>query len=73
MKFTQSLTIILLLFAVKSFGQIRVSIDQRYLMTTEGKPFFWLGDTDWELFHRMTREEAEELLEIRKQQGFNVI
>ncbi len=54
-------------------AQIQVSNDQRYLMTAEGKPFFWLGDTDWELFHRLTREEAEEFLEIRKQQGFNVI
>ena len=68
-----ALMIIILLFASKSFAQIQVSIDQHYLMTSEGKPFFWLGDTDWELFHRMTREEAEEFLEIRKQQGFNVI
>ncbi len=67
------LVILLLLVSGKSFAQIRVSIDQHYLITTEGKPFFWLGDTDWELFHRMTREEAEEFLEIRKQQGFNVI
>jgi hypothetical protein len=74
MKFIQySSVIILLLFTEKSVAQIRVSIDQHYLITTEGKPFFWLGDTDWELFHRMTREEAEEFLEIRKQQGFNVI
>ncbi|MBX2900478.1 MAG: glycoside hydrolase family 140 protein [Cyclobacteriaceae bacterium] len=56
-----------------SFAQIRVSPDQRYLITTDGQPFFWLGDTAWELFHRLTREEAEEFLEVRKQQGFNVI
>ncbi|MEJ7828511.1 MAG: glycoside hydrolase family 140 protein, partial [Segetibacter sp.] len=30
-------------------------------------------DTDWELFHRLTREEVEELLEVRRKQGFNVI
>ncbi|HRE66986.1 MAG TPA: glycoside hydrolase family 140 protein [Cyclobacteriaceae bacterium] len=56
-----------------SYTQIRVSLNQRYLMSTDGKPFFWLGDTAWELFHRLTREEAEEFLELRKQQGFNVI
>lgn len=56
-----------------SNAQIRVSTNQRYLMTTDGKPFFWLGDTAWELFHRLTREEAEEYLELRKQQGYNVI
>lgn len=43
-------------------AQIRVSTNQRYLMTTDGKPFFWLGDTARELFHRLTREEAEEFL-----------
>ena len=56
-----------------SFAQVRVSPNQRYLMTTDGKPFFWLGDTAWELFHRLTREEAETFLELRRQQGFNVI
>ncbi|RDC65514.1 glycoside hydrolase family 140 protein [Adhaeribacter pallidiroseus] len=54
-------------------AQIKVSADKKYLTTKDGKPFFWLGDTDWELFHRLTREEAEQLLDIRKQQGFNVI
>lgn len=61
------------LTAICSFAQIKVSDNHRFLTTKDGKPFFWLGDTDWELFHRLTREEAEEFLEIRKQQGFNVI
>ncbi|MEJ7830261.1 MAG: DUF4038 domain-containing protein, partial [Segetibacter sp.] len=56
-----------------STAQIKVSANHRYLTTKDGKPFFWLGDTDWELFHRLTREEAEELLEVRRKQGFNVI
>ncbi len=38
-----------------------------------GEPFFWLGDTAWELFHRLTLAEAEHYLEVRRQQGFNVI
>lgn len=54
-------------------AQIAVSNNHRFLMTKEGQPFFWLGDTAWELFHRLTRVEAEEFLEVRKQQGFNVI
>lgn len=49
--------------------QIKVSSNNLFLTTKEGKPFFWLGDTDWELFHRLNRE----VLEIRKQQGFNMI
>ncbi len=54
-------------------AQIKVSANHRFLTIKDGNPFFWLGDTDWELFHRLTREEAEELLEIRRKQGFNVI
>ncbi len=52
---------------------IRVAANHRTLETTEGTPFFWLGDTAWELFHRLNREEAIEYLDTRKAQGFNVI
>lgn len=52
---------------------VKVSHDQRFLMTEQGEPFFWLGDTAWELFHYLTNSEAEYYLEIRHQQGFNVI
>ncbi|MDQ3292560.1 MAG: glycoside hydrolase family 140 protein [Bacteroidota bacterium] len=54
-------------------AQIKVSANNRFLTTQKNQPFFWLGDTDWELFHRLTREEAEQLLEIRRKQGFNVL
>jgi hypothetical protein len=42
-------------------------------MTGDGRPFFWLGDTAWELFHRATRAEAGHYLATRAAQGFNVI
>jgi hypothetical protein len=58
---------------ISAVAQIRVSDNRRYLVDQTGRPFFWLGDTDWELFHRMTREEADEFLETRRKQGFNVI
>jgi hypothetical protein len=54
-------------------AQIRVSDNHRFLSTIDGKPFFWLGDTDWELFHRLTREEVVDFLNIRQRQGFNVL
>lgn len=57
----------------QTLPEIRVNADHRSLQTADGKPFFWLGDTDWELFHRLNREETAEFLEIRRQQGFNVI
>lgn len=52
---------------------LRVSEDGRSLVTTSGRPFFWLGDTAWELFHRCTIEEAELYLENRRRKGFTVI
>lgn len=45
----------------------------RYLVTETGKPFFYLGDTAWELFHRLTREETELYLKDRASKGFTVI
>ena len=43
------------------------------LQTPDGKPFFWLADTAWELFHRLTLEEAELYVEDRRAKGFSVI
>ncbi len=52
---------------------LRVSDDRRMLERTDGAPFFWLGDTAWELFHRLTREEASRYLRDRAAKGFTVI
>lgn len=52
---------------------LRVAANQRYLETAAGKPFFYLGDTAWELFHRLSREEAAYYLENRAAKGFTVI
>ncbi|MCG8309571.1 MAG: glycoside hydrolase family 140 protein [Cytophagales bacterium] len=53
--------------------RLRISDDQRYIVYSDGRPFFWLGDTAWELFHRTTREEADFYLKNRAEKGFNVI
>ncbi len=53
--------------------QLKVSANKRSLVTAEGQPFFWLGDTAWELFHRLTREEAEQYLKNRAARRFSVI
>ena len=55
------------------FSQLKVSDNKRFLVTADGKPFFWLGDTAWELFHRLNREEAEKYLKNRADKGFTVI
>ena len=52
---------------------LTVSDNHRFLVQEDGTPFFWMGDTAWELFHKLTREDAETYLKIRAGQGFNVI
>jgi hypothetical protein len=42
-------------------------------MWADGTPFFYLGDTAWELFHKLTRGEIDHYLQVRAGQGFNVI
>jgi Protein of unknown function (DUF4038)/Putative collagen-binding domain of a collagenase len=59
--------------ARQSLPQLRVSANHRFLETADGRPFFWLGDTAWELFHRLTREEAERYLQRRAAQRFTII
>ncbi len=53
--------------------QLKVSENGRFFQDENGKPFFWLGDTGWLLFIKMTREEADQYLTQRAEQGYNVI
>jgi len=53
--------------------RINVSENRRFLVREDGTPFFYLGDTAWELFHRLTLEEADEYLRRRADQGYTVI
>lgn len=56
-----------------SHGGIRVSGNRRHLIHEDGTPFFYLGDTAWELFHRLNREEADRYLEDRARKRYTVI
>jgi hypothetical protein len=53
--------------------RIKVSDNHRFLVKEDGSPFFYLGDTAWELFHRLNREEATRYLQNRANKGFTVI
>jgi hypothetical protein len=53
--------------------RLKVSDNHRFLACEDGRPFFYLGDTAWELFHRLNREEAEKYLENRAKREFTVI
>lgn len=57
---------------LSSWAQFSISPNHRYLLR-DGKPFFWMGDTGWELFHRLDRQQADQYLKRRAQQGFTVI
>jgi len=60
--------------AWQEHGKIQVSPENHhYLAYQDGKPFFWLADTAWEMLHRLNRDETETYLENRKEKGFNVI
>ena len=61
------------LLAADELPRLMVSENRRYLQTEDAKPFFWLGDTAWELFHRLNREEAIRYLDNRAANGFTVI
>ncbi|MDR2955539.1 MAG: glycoside hydrolase family 140 protein [Prevotella sp.] len=56
-----------------SNGNLEVSANGRYIQHKNGTPFFYLGDTAWELFHRLNEEETEMYLENRRAKGFTVI
>jgi hypothetical protein len=52
---------------------IRVSPNGRYFVDRSGRPFFWLGDTSWQLFRDYSLEDAETILKDRARKGFSVI
>ena len=52
---------------------LKISDNKRFLSYADGKPFFYLGDTAWELFHRCTKEETRTYLKDRADKGFTVI
>lgn len=54
-------------------GKLKVSENNHYLVFEDNTPFFYLGDTAWELFHRLTKDDAEKYLENRRSKGFTVI
>jgi hypothetical protein len=54
-------------------GRLQVTKDGHYLQFADGTPFFWLGDTGWELFHRLTLPEIKQYLDNRAAKGFNII
>ncbi len=59
--------------STQSLPRLRVSDNHRFLVDASGRPFFYLADTAWEIFHRLTREEAILYLDTRARQGFTAV
>ena len=66
-----------LFFLQNCFSQqlpfLQLSDNRQYIESREGEPFFWLGDTAWELVHRLNREEVVEYLKDRQEKGFTLV
>ncbi len=71
------LSLLLILFSFSAFSQklplLKITDDKQYIETETKKPFFWLGDTAWELIHRLEKEEIDRYLTNRAEKGFTVI
>jgi hypothetical protein len=61
-------------FIIFNLNKLSISDNGRFLVVNDGNktPFFWLGDTGWQLF-RLDRNDLDIYLETRAKQGFNVI
>ena len=77
MKTIRFLAVVLGMVALSSAAaaapRLKVSENKRFLVKEDGSPFFYLGDTAWELFHRLDREAAEKYLRNRAEKRFTVI
>ena len=65
--------VLVVIQAATGAERLKVSDNQRYLVYEGGRPFFYLGDTAWELFHKLNREEAVRYLEDRARKQYTVI
>lgn len=56
-----------------SNGGLKISDNKRFLQHENGTHFFYLGDTAWELFHRLDKADADAYLNDRAGKGYTVI
>jgi hypothetical protein len=49
---------------------VKVSRNGRYFVDQKGEPVFWLGTTQWELFHGYRLEDARTIIRKTKEKGF---
>jgi hypothetical protein len=54
------------------YGKLTLTPCRHYLANGE-KPFFWLGDTAWSIFTRLSKEDACIYLKNRSEKGYTII
>jgi hypothetical protein len=59
--------------ASRGLPRVVVHPEGHFLQLENGAPFFWLGDTAWQLVHDLTREECAYYLRTRARQGYTVV
>jgi uncharacterized protein DUF4038/collagenase-like protein with putative collagen-binding domain len=61
--------------SVKVLGvfPLSVELNKQYLIDAEGNPFLLQGDAAWDLITQLTKQEAADYLENRRQKGFNAV
>jgi hypothetical protein len=59
--------------AAEAATLLKVSPDGHYLVHGDGTPFFYMADSAWHLFNKLSDSDADLYLETRAKQGFTVI
>jgi hypothetical protein len=54
-------------------GALRVSSNGRYLVKSDGTPFFYMADTAWQMPVKLKRADVDYYFKTRAAQGFNVV
>src|SRR6185312_12410676 len=54
-------------------GRLKVAAGGHFLQHEDGRPFFWLADTAWLMFNKLTPDEIRTYLHDRHEKGFNVV
>ena len=55
------------------YAPLRISANGRYFTGPNGDPFFWMGDTQWQLFRDFSLDDVDTILRNRFEKGFSVI
>jgi hypothetical protein len=58
--------------AARELPRLKVSDNGRFLVTDQGKPLFWLGDTAWSI-RKLSPADVDLYLDTRAKQGFTGI